>query len=587
MRRGKTKGEKPAAKDNGMNGVDKIPWTKSLAFKIAIPMFVFLIAIVLTSIWVALQIQQAERHLQEQIAETAELNGMTMLQLTIQAAVMPANDYLSTQDSALRDEFRQLAAEVGGRLASVEQSLSTEEGRTLYEEVTATWPEIQTLSQRILSLENPQEGDEGKRLMFEMDELASQLAASMEQYLSEHAGTTEQRLQDIGWEVRKIRFSQTLFLLPLTILGLILLVLYLRWRVVRPVYVLERQVARVEKFDLRSAEAAVHQEDEIGRLAGHFQRMAEQMRQILGSVSAVSHQVSETSSRLAAIMEENMQATEQVVQTINKVAAGAEQSASMTEDSAKAVDEMAQGVQRIAEISTIAYDASVDTEKAAERGREALRQVIAQMHAIHDMMQELNAIVSHLGERSQEIDKTVHIIAEIAAQTNLLALNASIEAARAGDSGRGFAVVANEIRKLAEQSRHSAEEIAQLIAQIQGQTGQTVAATKKVVENVESGVSVVHQAAEAFQEIVQAAKRVVEQAQEASAASEEMSASAQQIAAAIEQVTANSKSTAESVQLAATASEEQMAAIEEVTDSADKLSQMAQDMDELVGRFKL
>lgn len=565
----------------------QISWTSSLMLKIAIPTLILLLAVVMVSVWVTGQIQQVERQLQDQVAETAELNDMTMLQLTIQASIMPANDYLSTQETELREEFRQLAAQVEERLASLEQALFTDEGRMLHQQAAEMWPQIKAYSERILALEHPQEGDEGKKLMFEMDELASRLMASMEQYLAEHAEATEQRLQTIGDQVQNVRFSQTYFLLPMFVVGMIVLLLYLRRRVVRPVYVLERHVSRVENYDLRPVEVNVHQNDEIGRLSGHFHGMVEQMRHILGRVSGASHDVSETARRLAAVMEENRQAHEQLTQTMSQVASGAEQSAAMTEDSAKAVEDMAQGVQRIAEISTITYDAAVDTEKAAERGSEALGQVTAQMNATQDMMRKLSSIVTGLGERSKEIDKTVHMIADIAAQTNLLALNASIEAARAGESGRGFAVVANEIRQLAEESRQSAEEIVRIVEQIQGQTSQTVAATKEVVEKVESGVLVVGQAAEAFQEIVQAARRVVEQAQEASAASEEMSASAQQIAAAIEQVTASSKSTADAVQLAATASEEQMAVLEEVTESADRLNRMAQDLDQLVGRFQL
>lgn len=560
---------------------------QSLLAHISVPMLAFLLVVVGICIWVAQQIQQAERDLQAQIGETAELNALTLLQLAIQASIMPANDYLSTQEAELREEFRRLAQAVEERLEGLEQALVTDEGRMLYEEAKEKWPQIKAYSQRILDLENPQEGDEGKRLMLEMDALASELMASMEQVLADHVAKTEGRLQTIGDEVYKIRFSQTFFLLPLTIVGMFLIFLYFYWRVVRPVSDLERQVSRVEQFDLRLEEVHVHQKDEIGRLAGHFQGMVQHMRHLLERITNVSRQVNETSERLAAIMEENVKANEQVLETVNRVAGGAEQSAAMTADSARAVDDLAQGVQRIAEISTVTYDASMETEKAAERGNEALRQVTAQMNAIQDVMQDLNRAVGLLGQRSKEIDKAVHVIADIAAQTNLLALNASIEAARAGDMGRGFAVVAAEIRQLAEESRRSAEEIAQLIAQIQGQTGETVAATNQVVKNVESGANVMQQAVGAFEEIMKAAHRVVEQAQEASAASEEMSAGAQQIAAAIEQVTANSKATAESVQSVAVSTEKQMAALEEVAAFACHLRQMARDMEELVGRFKL
>ncbi|OUM87198.1 MAG: hypothetical protein BAA01_08995 [Bacillus thermozeamaize] len=572
----------------GQQGSDrKWGWTQNLTFKIAGPMFVLLIAIVATSIWVRLQIDVSERHLNEQTAVTKELNSITLLQLSVQKAIMPANDYLGTQDEGLRDEFHQLASEVQNRLAAVEASLSTDEGKALYEAVTATWPKIRQLSQQILDLEDPQENDEGKRLMQEMDQLTDQLTAQVESFLLEHTDDTQRRLAQTGQEIAKIRISQSLFLLPLTVLGLILVALYIRWRIVRPLQFLERQMAKAANFDLRDTRVNIRQRDEIGHLVESFQQMEEQMKQILNKVSATAHRVAETSDRLANVMEENRQATEQAVGMIDKVAAGSNETATMMGDSAKALDEMAQGVQRIAEVSAIAYDASVATEEAAEQGNESLQQVIAQMNAIHATMRDLHDKILLLGERSQEIGKIVQVMTEIAAQTNLLALNASIEAARAGEGGRGFTVVANEIRHLAEQSRVSAGEITQLIEQIQAQTAQTVAATGEGMKNVASGVIVVQQAGEAFQQIWQAARRVVDQVQEASATAEEMSASSEELAAAIDEVAASAKSASENIQQVAASAEEQMAATEEVTDAANKLRLMAQEMENLVKQFKL
>lgn len=96
----------------------------------------------------------------------------------------------------------------------------------------------------------------------------------------------------------------------------------------------------------------------------------------------------------------------------------------------------------------------------------AIHEAMAQMNEIDETIREASGIVQKLGERSQEIGDIVSMITDIANQTNLLALNAAIEAARAGEHGRGFAVVAEEIRKLAEQSAHSAKKIAEMITEI-------------------------------------------------------------------------------------------------------------------------
>ncbi|MBI5103587.1 MAG: hypothetical protein HZB46_01105 [Solirubrobacterales bacterium] len=96
------------------------------------------------------------------------------------------------------------------------------------------------------------------------------------------------------------------------------------------------------------------------------------------------------------------------------------------------------------------------------------------MRAVHESSEQLRETISALGAKSERIGGFVDAIAGIADQTNLPALNAAIEAARAGDQGRGFAVVAEEVRKLAEESRAAAAEVAGLAQDIQAETGGAV-----------------------------------------------------------------------------------------------------------------
>ncbi|MGO4119067.1 methyl-accepting chemotaxis protein, partial [Rhizobium ruizarguesonis] len=130
--------------------------------------------------------------------------------------------------------------------------------------------------------------------------------------------------------------------------------------------------------------------------------------------------------------------------------------------------------EQIAAKANSVADISLQASELAQAGNQSVQTTSSQMNAIHSTMNELAHVVKGLGERSTEIGQIIEVITDIADRTNLLALNAAIEASRAGESGRGFAVVAAEVRKLAEQSQASAEQIALLIQAIQQETAKAV-----------------------------------------------------------------------------------------------------------------
>jgi methyl-accepting chemotaxis protein len=230
-------------------------------------------------------------------------------------------------------------------------------------------------------------------------------------------------------------------------------------------------------------------------------------------------------------------------------------------------------------------DLAVDTALLAAEGGVIINQTVEQIERLEGHVAHAAESMRELNSHSSRIGEILAHIGEVAGQTNLLALNASIEAARAGEHGKGFAVVALEIRKLAERSKASSEEIAEILHAI-GDRTQTLSATLDVsASEARESTSLANSSGESFKSILDAVGQVSSQVQEVSAASEQMSASSQQIAASLEELARIAQTSAGHSQQVAAASEEQLASVEEVAGAAEQLRTLASDLGVAVSRF--
>ena len=192
-----------------------------------------------------------------------------------------------------------------------------------------------------------------------------------------------------------------------------------------------------------------------------------------------------------------------------------------------------------------------------------------------------------MGKRSDEIGEIVKTISAIADQTNLLALNAAIEAARAGEHGRGFAVVADEVRKLAEQSSNSAENITQLISAIQSETAQAVETISKGTEGVKAGVQSVSDTGDAFQNIGEQVEKLAMNVVQSMINIEDVNTGNDEIVNAVNRTHEITQKSNETVNSISAVAEEQTAMISEISESSKTLAELAAEMQNEVAKFKL
>ncbi|MFD1175093.1 methyl-accepting chemotaxis protein [Paenibacillus puldeungensis] len=327
--------------------------------------------------------------------------------------------------------------------------------------------------------------------------------------------------------------------------------------------------------------------DEIGELATNFQLMVDNLRSMVEGVQEMTESVSASAEELSAGAEQTTKAIEHVTIAIQDVAVGSEQQLRSVENGMSSVDTMTQQVNFVSgNIQDITQTMS-ETSDSAKQGTLLVDSVQQKIQGIHESVGDLSKVVDSLNQRATQIGSIVSVMGEIAVQTNLLALNASIEAARAGEQGRGFAVVASEVRKLAEGSGQSADQIKGLIGQIQVEMKQAADTMEEVKDKVSEGIIAVDQSGKSFSSISESVVSAAEVMRAAAATMQGVANEANAVEGAIDQIRSLSEEAAGNTQTISAAAEEQLASVEEIASSSADLSKMAEQLQELVGRFKV
>ncbi|BDD88381.1 HAMP domain-containing methyl-accepting chemotaxis protein [Desulfofustis limnaeus] len=338
-------------------------------------------------------------------------------------------------------------------------------------------------------------------------------------------------------------------------------------------------VARMMKFvetlaggDFTS-KLTIEQEDEIGKmsraLGATAQELGAMIKQIVASVntlsasstelSAVSAQLSSNAENASTRSTGVASAAEEMSTNMSSVSAAMEQSASNVGMVATATEEMTSTVHEIAQNAAKAKDIS---EQAV------------------DQSQKTSAKMNELGQAADKIGKVTEAITEISEQTNLLALNATIEAARAGEAGKGFAVVANEIKELAKQTADATVDIKNQIEEMQRTTSGTVTDIKTITEVINEINEIITTIATAVEQQSAATSEISENIAQASAGIAEVNENVAQSSVAIGDITKD-------IGEISSTSEEVSQGSHNVRESAGELSRLAEQLDELVRRFKV
>ena len=308
-----------------------------------------------------------------------------------------------------------------------------------------------------------------------------------------------------------------------------------------------------------SGQVDISGRDEMGEVLCSVQSTKVLLGSIIDQIASVSGHIDDRAKHLTGAMTKVSESSQSQSDAANSMAA--------------TIEEMTASIDHIAENAGEVRRVSENSTSLASEGSKIVQQVVEDMEKTSRAVMNTALTMQQLGAQSDQIQNVVKVIKEIADQTNLLALNAAIEAARAGEQGRGFAVVADEVRKLAEKTGRSTQEIAGMVEEIRGSTSHAITEMESTVEMVKAGSAMAEKAGRSILEINDGVSRVLNGIDDISHSIKEQSLASREIAINVEKV--------------AQMSEENSHSVKEVFGTVENLETLSNTLEQSVKHFQI
>jgi len=299
--------------------------------------------------------------------------------------------------------------------------------------------------------------------------------------------------------------------------------------------------------------------DEVGKLVTKLSDMRKNLHELITAVHLTVAAVKQSAGELSA----------STSASAHEGKAQSEAASSM----AAAMEQLSTSIDQVEEHASEARAITLTSGKQSEDSGRIIHSAANEMRLMADAVKDTANTIRELQDFSGQISSIVNVIKEIADQTNLLALNAAIEAARAGEQGRGFAVVADEVRKLAERTTSSTQEITKMIANIQQVTQRAVHEMDGGVQRVNEGVELANKAGASVADIRSGSDQVTRAVDEITDTLKEQVTAAREISRQVEQI--------------AQGAEKNSATVAQTASSAHALEELARQLSAVANRFRI
>ncbi len=328
-------------------------------------------------------------------------------------------------------------------------------------------------------------------------------------------------------------------------------------------------------------------EDESTELAAALNVMLKNLKGLVNHIKDAAGNLFEAAETLNTLVTKGHKTTEDISTGTSKIFEGALEQAGHVENASKTMGEMAKMSDdvslRATDMAAVAAQTRSSVQKSAAISTSALKKMESILHGV-DSTKDM---IIGLEEKLNNIPKILDVITHISRQTDLLAINATIEASKAGEHGRGFAIVAEEVRRFADNTKRSVEDVAFIIKDIQAEVERLVNAEAESSAFTKEGREDINKVKESLDEITAFTSEVADKAENILALTQKQKQGGETAVSLIEQIAHIARDSVSATEEVDTVVDGHKASIEEVLASAKKLSGFADDLKRVVARFKL
>ena len=347
-----------------------------------------------------------------------------------------------------------------------------------------------------------------------------------------------------------------------------------------------RKVKKVSGGDL-TVEVKTKRKDEFRLLADGVTDMIVNMRKLVAGIKDVNEELGVASDGMAAASDNFMTTSKNIIDEISEINIGVDKLDNESDECQRKMDVLSDKITEVTNNSSQISGLAKEAETVIQTGMKTVDNLEGSTDSTIEITHGIIDTIDKLAEKSKSIQSIVEAINEIAEQTNLLSLNASIEAARAGEAGRGFAVVAQEIGKLAEESIRSSDKISNIIKEIEDNTKEAIDVAKQAESIVDEQKKAVNGATQSFEQIGKQVSDLLVALNEINASVESMEEDRNVALASIAEITAISAETAAGSANVSDSAKVQMSSIEELDKASATLKKRADELNVLLGEFRV